>query len=519
MTTGANPIRESKASVCDPIKVYDARWEVDDFDDREVTRLFEATLAYGRLLGVDTVTLTRDARLGCPRLLEIGANTAVRMGFRVIACTDPLSTPQGYFLALRTSVRHPKTMGLVITASHNPAQYIGIKFTVPTVQAIGLDCGPLGGLTKVREIYHSDEIFPVVEGGQLYLAANPTAEYVDYSLDAAGVEAGELEGLNVVLDAFHGSAGPELWRALTKAGVRVVPLRLVPNGEFPTGSPNPTSQGKMDRAIELAAGHESQVTSHRDPIVLGVDGDGDRVVFGDRHGILSAGFVMVPILRTLLDDGKLAAGTKVLYDPKVNPLALAEWGRLGVEPVLFRNGHSQIKDYMNQIGALAGAEESGHYYHELQYEHLKISGENSALTILLFLKSVKRNPDLMQQLWKLQDQVFTTGEFNYQFADDTVRDQALAAAIAQFKADGATIQTATADGIDLEGTVVNRGAELHPGSVALADRWYSGYFRAATNEKGVVRSYLSTGDAPFGRELERRTRDLLENQFAGQVID
>ena len=126
----------------------------------------------------------------------------------------------------------------------------------------------------------------------------------------------------------------------------------------------------MDRAIQVAADENADV-------VLGIDGDGDRVVFGDRRGILSAGFVTVPILRTLLDDGKLAAGTKVLYDPKVNPLALAEWGRLGVEPVLFRNGHSQIKDYMNQIGALAGAEESGHYYHELRYQHLKISGENS----------------------------------------------------------------------------------------------------------------------------------------------
>ena len=61
--------------------------------------------------------------------------------------------------------------------------------------------------------------------------------------------------------------------------------------------------------------------------------------------------------------------------------------------------------------------------------------------------------------------------------------------------------------------------KLVPGSVALADRWYSGYFRVATNEKGVVRSYLSTGDATFGRELERRTRDLLEQQFGGHVID
>ncbi|MGD9636998.1 MAG: hypothetical protein AB7G28_09415 [Pirellulales bacterium] len=512
MTPGTEPDSCLQPAPRDPIKVYDARWEVDDFDDAAVARLFEATLAYGRLLGVDTVTLTRDARLGCPRLLEIGINTAVRLGFRVIACGDAISTPQGYFVALRTSVRHPNTMGLAITASHNPAQYIGIKFTVPTVQAIGYDCGPLGGLKKVREIYHSSEVFSDVAGGELELIANPTSEYVDFSLAAAGVRPGELAGLTVVLDSFHGSAGPELWHALTKAGARVIPLRLVPNGEFPTGSPNPTSQGKMDRAIELAA------SEHAD-VVLGIDGDGDRVVFGDRRGILTAGFVTVPILRALLAEGELAAGAKVLYDPKVNPLALAEWGRLGVEPVLFRNGHSQIKDYMRQIGAPAGAEESGHYYHELKYENLTISGENSIVTILLFLKAVRESPTLMQELWRLQDQVFTTGEFNYQFADDTIRDQALAAAIASFVADGAATQSATADAIDLEGTVVNRGVVLHPGSVALSENWYSGYFRVATNEKGVVRSYLSTDDPTFGRELEQRTRSLLERQFSGRVID
>jgi phosphomannomutase len=501
-----------KLSMHDPIKVYDARWEVSDFDDSQVTRLFEATLAYGRLLGVDTVVLTRDARLGCPRVLEIGINTALRLGFRVIACPDPISTPQGYFVALRTSARHPHTMGLAITASHNPAQYIGVKFTVPTVQAIGLDCGPLGGLAKVREIYHSAEQFAATGGGELHLIKHPTDEYVAYSLNAAGVRRGELTGLTVVLDAFHGSAGPEIWHALTAAGVRVLPLRWVPDGAFPTGSPNPTSQGKMDDAIRVADQSQADV-------VLGVDGDGDRTVFGDRRGILSAGFVTVPVLRTLIAAGELPQGAKVLYDPKVNPLALAEWGKLGVAPVLFRNGHSQIKDYMTRSGAVAGAEESGHYYHRLKYEGLTISGENSILTILLFLRAVQASPGLMDELWALQDQVFTTGEFNYQFPTDDIRDQALAAAIGDLEAEGAASQSATADGIDLEGTVVNRGVALGAAGVSLDDRWYSGYFRVATNEKGVVRSYLSTGDAAFGRQLERRIRDLLERTFAGKVIE
>src|SRR5690606_11817345 len=139
-----------------------------------------------------------------------------------------------------------------------------------------------------------------------------------------------------------------------------------------------TSQGKMADAISLAGERDCQV-------VIGVDGDGDRIVFGDRRGILTAGFAFVPILEAVLQTGQPGArptGAPVLYDPKVSPLALAQWGRLGVQPVLFRNGHSQIKDYMSRIGALAAAEESGRYYHRITMGDLSISGENSLLTIL-----------------------------------------------------------------------------------------------------------------------------------------
>ncbi|MCY2953430.1 MAG: hypothetical protein NTU53_15845, partial [Planctomycetota bacterium] len=202
----------------DPIKVYDARWEVEEFGDGEVRRLFEATLAYGRMLGVDTVVLTRDARLGAGRVMELGMEVGVRMGMRVYVVPGMVSTPQGYFASLWVTQEHPKTMGLGITASHNPKQYVGVKFTVPVVQAIGQDCGPMGGLTKIRELYHSGEQFEAKAGGSLGLI-DVGREYVDYSMKTAGVGEGDLKGLRGGLECFHGSAGPEIMAALTKAGV------------------------------------------------------------------------------------------------------------------------------------------------------------------------------------------------------------------------------------------------------------------------------------------------------------
>jgi phosphomannomutase len=495
----------------DPIKVYDARWEVAEFNDDQVRRLFEATFAYGRLLGVDTVTLTRDARLGCARVLELGVAAALRAGLRTFVRYEPISTPQGYFTTLWVSQQHPNTMGLGITASHNPKQYVGIKFTVPTVHAIGLDCGPLGGLTKVREFYHSAEEFPVAPGGSLILL-DLTREYLDFSLAAAGVMAGSLTGLTVVLDALHGSAGPEICQALTRAGACVVPHRLTPNGDFPTGSPNPTSRGKMVAACALARQHQADA-------VVGIDGDGDRIVFGDARGILTAGVAFIPILKACGLDSSAQPPARVLYDPKVSPLAVAEWGRLGCEPLLFRNGHSQIKDYMKRVGALAAAEESGHYYHRISLGQATVSGENSILTILLFLRALRQQPGLMDRLWALERQAFTTGEFNYQFDSDEARDRALAGLVTHFVSDGAAAATATPDGIDLQGTCLVKGVKLRVGSAELEPGWYSGYLRIATNEKAVVRSYLSAGDVSFGRQLEARARRILEQELHGQAID
>jgi phosphomannomutase len=187
--------------------------------------------------------------------------------------------------------------------------------------------------------------------------------------------------------------------------------------------------------------------------------------------------------------------------------------------VLFRNGHSQIKDYMRQIGAPAAAEESGHYYHRIKLGRLAVSSENSILTILLFLGAVKKQSRLLDELWKLQKRVFTTGEFNYQFRSDATRDRAMAAVIQHFAGQGAASVTATPDGIDLQGTVLSQGVDLTPGHVKLAPGWYSGYLRIATNEKAVVRSYFSAGDTRSGRRVETETREILEKQFSGKVID
>lgn len=499
----------------DPIKVYDARWEEGEFDRAEVRRLFEAALLYGRSLGVENVTITRDARLAGPQIMELAMEAAVDGGFRTFACLDPVSTPQSYYLAHRTTVRHGKTLGLSITASHNPGRYIGAKFTVPPVRAVGLDCGPDGGLARVREIYHGGERLSRQGPGGLHLV-NVSEEYTEYSLRAAPVAEGELDGIAVVLEALNGAAGAEIYRALDRAGAAVTPLDLIPDGRFPLGAPNPTSRGKMDMAVRAAL---QQAGGGAEPLVVGVDGDGDRLVFGDRRGILSAGFASIAVLRNEPFPGSQGHAMPVLYDPKVSPVALELWGRYPVAPLLFRNGHSQIKDYMESSGARFAAEESGHYYHRLDLEGTEINAENSVVTSLRFLKGVHDRPELLDEMHEGESRVFSTGELNFKLDSEEAVHQALREVVDLFREEKTVIVTATEDGIDLGGTQISRGVDLRPGSIRLEPGWYSGYLRESTNEKAVLRAFFTAGDEAGGREVSSRATDLLRSRYGAEQIE
>ena len=494
----------------DPIKVYDARWEVNEFTESEIKRLLEASLIYGRELGVDTVFFSRDARLGCAEVIRLGADVAIESGFNVYICTNPISTPQSYFATAKITQNYPGTMGLTVTASHNPANYIGLKITTPGVRAIGLNSGPEGGFKRIRDIYHGNQEIPVSGvKGQLHLI-DFQEEYITYSLRAAGVAPGSLSGIKVVLDSMSGSAGPEVYMAFQKAGIDVEAVNLIPDGLFPGGSPNPTSLGKMDKNIELA----KKIGANA---IIGLDGDGDRIVFGTEKGLISAGFAMIQILHAI--DRDASSKIKIVAGPKINPIALSEWKKLGGVPILFRNGHSQIKDFMKQIGAFLAAEESGHFYHLITMDSLSYFAENSILTTLLFLKGLKEKKEIIEHILKLQENVCLTGEINYKFADDEVRDNALKSIVQRFTGLGAKIITHTSEGIDLQGIMVLYGINPESLILEIQDRWFTGYFRIATNEKSVARFYLSARNAEDCRNYEKMIRDTLENEYNGIAVD
>jgi len=491
-----------------PLKVYDARWEVGDFSNLEIRRLFISTCIYAEKLEINTVVISRDARLGCPEVIEIAVEVARSSGFTVFLCQDPVSTPQSYYNTLRVTENHPDTMGWTITASHNPSSYIGVKFVIPPVRAIGMESGPLHGLLEIEKIYLSDDTekhFINKSEGNLFLI-DFTSDYVMDSLKWSSIKPDELRGMSVILNTMNGSSGTEVYNTLVSAGVEVTALNLIVNGSFPVGAPNPTSKGKMDKAIQLAA-------EHSNVIAIGLDGDGDRIVFGDGKGLFTAGTSMIPILNRLKSIDPSSLG-KALCDPKVDPSSLDNWSRIGYTPILFRNGHSQIKDFMQGRDIAVAAEESGHYYHRLKRNNLTIYCENSLVTILLFLKSIKENPYFLSEMRSIENAVFTSKEINYQFKDDNERDEALNMAMNQLQIDNAFISTKTREGIDLQGIAFLKGVNPESKRLETSD-WYSGFHRISTNEKSVARFYFSSGSEAKCTKLTKEIRHICEVELKG----
>ena len=218
--------------------------------------------------------------------MDIGVDTAMRLGFRVILRPEPVSTPQSYFTTLVVSQEHPRTMGLTITASHNPAPYIGVKFTVPTVAAIGQDCGQMGGLTKVREIYHSARSLSPSPAERWNCSISPSDTSTSRS-NRPEWRPGILRGWVSCSIPFTARPGRRFTGPLPSPGAESG-ARLIPDGNFPTGSPNPTSQGKMKTAIALAAEKNCRASGSRRW--------GSNCLRLSR-GILTAGFAFVPILK------------------------------------------------------------------------------------------------------------------------------------------------------------------------------------------------------------------------------
>ncbi|WP_296787407.1 phosphomannomutase [Selenomonas sp.] len=294
------------------------------------------------LFAAKKVVVGNDIRLSGPTLKESLIKGLAESGCDVLDIGQ-CGTEMIYFATSHLRLDG----GVMITASHNPKEYNGMKFVRQEARPISGDTGlrDLEKLVVDGELPNSAESVGKVE------TVDITKEYVKHILSY--VDVSKLKPLKVVVNAGNGAAGPILDVMERYLPFEMVKVHHQPNGKFPNGVPNPLLP--ENREATAKAVRESGAD-----VGVAWDGDFDRCFLFDEKGDFIEGYYMVGFLAQAFLEKY--PGEKIIYDPRLtwNTVELVEEN--GGIPVVSKSGHAFIKEKMREINAIYGGEMSAHHY-------------------------------------------------------------------------------------------------------------------------------------------------------------
>jgi phosphomannomutase len=393
-------------------KAYDIRGTVPDQIDGDLCRRVGA--AFARFAGAPAVVVGHDMRPSGVELVEAFLEGVTSQGVDAVelglASTDLL-----YFASGRLDMP-----GAVLTASHNPAEYNGIKLCGPGAAPIGVD----SGLGQIR----AD-----VEAGLEPAAAVGTRssrdllpDYVEHVRAFAAPDA--LSGLKVVADTANGMGGLVVPAVFAGLPVELDLLYGELDGTFPNHPADPIA---AENLVDLQA----RVRETGADLGLAFDGDADRVFLVDeRAEPISGSAVTAMVARGLLDRNP---GATILYNlicSKAVPEIVAENGGTAVRTKV---GHSYIKAMMAETGAVFGGEHSGHYYFRDNFR-----ADSGLIASMVILEQLGRAGVPMSELRRPFERYPSSGEINSRVSDAPAVIEQVAARysdLAQDRLDGLTV--------------------------------------------------------------------------------
>ena len=394
-------------------KAYDVRGTVPDQLDDELARRTGA--AFVRVCDASSIVVGHDMRPTSPGLAAAFAAGAADAGADVVMI-GLASTDQLYFAS--GDLGRP---GAMFTASHNPAQYNGIKLCRAGASPVGAD----SGLHAIRDAVSRPAEPPASTPGSIS-QRDVLEAYAAHLLSLAPVTG---RPLRVVVDAGNGMAGltaPAVFERIGSTddgGVELIPMYFELDGTFPNHEANPI---EPENLVDL----QKRVVAEGADLGLAFDGDADRCFVVDEAG--SA--VSPSTLTALIAARELAKepGTSVIHNLITSRYVPELVTRLGGTPVRTRVGHSFIKAMMAETGAIFGGEHSGHFYFRDFWR--ADSGMLAALHTLAAVAETDRRPsELLNEYQRYR----LSGEINSQVADPAATTAAVASAYAETP--GATV--------------------------------------------------------------------------------
>jgi len=398
----------AEATWVDPaiFKAYDVRGLYGEQISGEVNYLLGR--AFARVLGDLRGKAPAELRIGLGRDMRIQAPEMagrLRDGITAEGATvldaGMVGTEMLYYLVGSRGLDG----GAMVTASHNPKAYTGVKLVREGALALSGDAG----IGEIRELVLAGIDDPPAEG-----AVEALDVYDDFQSHALSViEAGRVRPLRVVVDGGNGMAGPMVGPLLERLGLDLVETYWVPDGEFPDHEPNPLLPENRQFVID-------RVLSEKANLGIAWDGDADRCFFIDDAGE----FVDGDFLTALLAKQVLAKqpGATILYDVRASRAVADTVAGAGGTAYRNRVGHAFFKQAMREHDAAFGGEVSGHYYFREFW--CADSGTLPALLVLELLSLEGRS--LSELVGELRSKYFISGEINSEVPDQHAKMQEIA---------------------------------------------------------------------------------------------
>jgi len=321
-------------------KAYDVRGRVPEELDEDLA--YRIGRAYAAWLAPARVVVGRDVRTSSLPLTAALASGLTDSGVEVYEL-GLCGTEQVYFYT-----SHLKADGgIMVTASHNPPDYNGMKFVREESRPISGDCG----LKELESLAAGQAFPPVTTSRGKRVSVDGLSAYLTHLLSY--VDLGALKPLKVVANAGNGCAGPVLDRLAGHLPFQFIKLFNEPDPTFPQGVPNPLLPENRQATSRA-------VREHKADVGLAWDGDFDRCFFFDEQGNFIEGYYLVG----LLAQGLLAhhPGSAIIHDPRLTWNTMEMVREAGGRPVMSKTGHAFIKERMRLENALYGGEMSGHHY-------------------------------------------------------------------------------------------------------------------------------------------------------------
>ena len=353
-------------------KSYDIRGVYPSEINEEA--VFDIGRSFIKYSGTKRVAIGYDARISSPALLKALIRGICAEGGQI--CDIGQVPTECVYFAVGS---YDLDAGIMITASHNPKEYNGLKM----MKKVGNDIQMVRGkdLLLAIELDHFKECDKSEEEKK-----DVWKDYLNHILKF--VDLSEIVPLKIIVDASNGVAGPIISKIQDKLPVEIVPLNFEPNGNFPNHSPNPLEAGSSDKISEM-------IKSQKADFGIMFDGDADRIFLLDENGkLVRADTVLLLLAKYFLQKNPYMAIAYNAICSRAVPQFIEKWGG---KPIRTQVGFVNVREGLMQNNGIMGGELSGHYCFKDNF--YMDSGAISFLSLLqIFSKDSRKVSEIVQEL-------------------------------------------------------------------------------------------------------------------------